>query len=340
MDGHGGDTDVTIGAHRPVAASGGKPQASAAARPAAAAHPTAPAASGETGLVNSSRAVVGTVLEDAGFLVRPDGALFVVVHRPAAGPALGSVTLCSSLFAEQHTDYRREVRLARVLASAGFAVIRFHYRGLGNSAPAPGSVEAFARDALDVTLAARRMTPVSRVAFAGVGVGSLVASRALLAHQEAPLLLWKPVVDGAQFFRDFLRARLIAAARLGGARSGTTEELLSRLASDGRVDIMGFTVTASLYHSVTASRLAETLPRCPRPILLQSFRGARARGLEELAAHWSARGSLVEIQPVKLPEDPWFIPDGAQAAASVLATEEQLMAKARDWLLRSWGNSG
>ncbi len=85
------------------------------------------------GLTNWARAVVGNLIEDAGFLVRPEGSLFVVVHRSADRAPSGLLTVCGSLFAEQHTDYRREVRLARVLASQGIAVARFHYRSVGNS---------------------------------------------------------------------------------------------------------------------------------------------------------------------------------------------------------------
>jgi pimeloyl-ACP methyl ester carboxylesterase len=323
---------VATGAHPPVEASAGQPQADVTVET-----DTPPASVGAS-LANSARTVVGTVQEDAGFLARPDGSLFVVLHRPADQPPVGLLTVCSSLFAEQHTDYRREVRLARMLASAGLAVARFHYRGFGNSAPTSASLDAFTRDALDVNLAAQRLTSVSRIAFLGVGVGSLVASRALLAHPEAPLLLWKPVVDGERFFRDFFRARLIAATRVGGTRPGTTDELLARLVNEGHVDVMGFTVATSLYDSLIASRLTETLPRHPRRILVQPFRGARATGVERLAEDWRACGCLVDVQPVKLAEDPWFIPDGAAVAASILATEEQLMANARDWLLSSWRN--
>ncbi len=325
-------TTVTTSANWPVAASGGKPQADVAVEP------NGPAACAEASLVNSARTVVGTVLEEAGFLVRPDGALFVVLHRPVDRPTSGLLTVCSSLFAEQHTDYRREVCLARVLAPAGVAVARFHYRGLGNSAPASASLDAFTQDALDVTLAALRLTSASRVAFLGVGVGSLVASRAWPAHPDAPLLLWKPVIDGAKYFRDLFRARLIAATRARAPRPGTTDELLATLVSEGHADVMGFTVAASLYGSLVESRLTETLPGQPRRILVQPFRGARAAGVERLAADWRACGCLVDVQPVKIAEDPWYIPDGAAVAASVHDTEEQLMANARDWLLSSWGS--
>ena len=292
--------------------------------------------SAEASLVNSAQTVVGGVLEDAGFLARPDGALFVVLHRPVDRPPSGLLTVCSSLFAEQHTDYRRDVCLARLLASAGVAVARFHYRGIGNSAPGSASLDTFAQDALDVTLAARRLTSASRVAFLGVGVGSLVASRAWLTQPDAPLLLWKPVIDGAQYFRNLFRARLIAATRARAPRPATTDELLAKLVNEEHADVMGFTVTASLYDSLVAARLTGTWPGQPRRILLQPFRGARATGVERLAADWRAHGCLVDVQPVKLAEDPWYIPDAAAVAASVHDTEEQFMANARDWLLSSW----
>jgi hypothetical protein len=290
---------------------------------------------GEMSLANSARAVIGPVLEDTGFLVRPEGALFVVLHQPADRPPVGSLTVCSSLFAELHTDYRREVRLARMLASAGIAVARFHYRGVGNSAPAAGSLDAFTRDALDMTLAVQRMTSASHTAFFGTGVGSLVASGALLGYPKAPLVLWKPVVNGSQFCRDLFRARLFAATRLDGPRPPATEELLAEMASAGHVDVMGFRLDAGLYDSLMASRLTETLPRQARPILIQPFRGARAAGAQRLASDWSAAGCRTDVRPVKLAEDPWFIPDGADIAASILATEEELMTATRDWLLSS-----
>lgn len=289
-----------------------------------------------TGLTNSARAVVGSVVEDAGFLARPEGSLFVVLHRPAGRAPSGLLTVCGSLFAEQHTDYRREVRLARVLASAGVAVARFHYRSVGNSGAGSASLDAFSRDALDVTLAAARAGSLSRIAFLGVGMGSLIASRALSDHPDAPLLLWKPVLDGTRFFKDFFRARLAAATRIGGSRPAPTDDLLARLAREGQIDVMGFMVTASLYESLNGCHLAQLIPQNPRPILVQPFRGGRATGLEQLVADWRGSGSRVDLEPVKLAEDPWFIPDGAEVAASILATEEQLITSVRDWLLGVW----
>ena len=242
--------------------------------------------------------------------------------------------MCGSLFAEQHTDYRREVRLARVLASAGFAVARFHYRGFGNSAAVPRSLEGFTRDALDVTEAAiGQSTPDSRVAFLGVGAGSLVASRALSAYPGAPLLLWKPVLDGAQFFKDFFRARLIAAT---GSAGRVPVPPASRWPGQRRTrrrdGVHGHRQPVPLRDcGAPGGDHAPTAPQNPPPAVPR-FPGDRCR----TAGRGEHSGLAVYIQPVKLAEDPWFIPDGADIAASILGIEDQLIADTRDWLRGAW----
>lgn len=285
----------------------------------------------------TAQMTVGDVRETAGFLTRAEGSLFMVLDRPAAQPPVGLLTVCSALFGEQHADYRREVRMARALASAGFAVTRFHYRGVGNSAPAEASLDAFVRDALDVVRVAQRETGAQRRAILGVGPGALVAARAAGASSDGALLLWKPVGDGSQFFRGLFRARMIAATRPGGERPSSTDSLLARMAAEGSVDVMGFTLWASLYESLGAARLdAALVPHIER-VLIQPFRGSRATEAKHTAATWRERGCRVDLEPVKLPEDPWFVPDRADVSAAVMAAEQQLIATSRDWLLDYWG---
>lgn len=297
-----------------------------------------PPVDADSSLTNSARAVSPASTEEAGFLARPVGDLFVVLHTPTARAPIGSLTICSSLFAEQHTDYRREVRLARTLAAAGVAVARFHYRGVGNSAPASGSVETFGEDALDVAEAVRQMAPNRPFALLGVGAGSVIAAHALLAYPEAPLVVWKPVVDGSRFFRDFFRARVIAATRSGAPRPAATPELLEQLANEGHVDVMGFRLSQELYESLSAASFSELVLQHPRRVLLQPFRGARAAELERLVPEWTTAGGAVDARPAKLAEDPWFIPEGEAVAAVISAEEERLIANVRDWLLSLWSD--
>jgi pimeloyl-ACP methyl ester carboxylesterase len=296
-----------------------------------------PPVDAKSNLTNSARALSAASTEEAGFLARPVGDLFVVLHTPTGRAPIGSLTICSSLFAEKHTDYRREVRLARALAVAGVAVARFHYRGVGNSAPATGSVEAFGEDALDVAGAVRQLAPNRPFALLGVGAGSVIAAHALLAYPEAPLLLWKPVVGGSKFFRNFFRARVIAATRGGLPTPAPTPELLEQLANEGHVDVMGFRLSKELYESLGTASFSELVAQHPRPVLLQTFQGARAAELEPLVPEWTEAGVALDARPAKLAEDPWFIPEGEAVAAVISAEEERLIANARDWLLGLWG---
>ncbi len=54
-----------------------------------------------------------------------------------AGSARAGVVICSPVFKEARTNYRREVLLSLALARAGIAAQRFQYRGTGNSGGDP-----------------------------------------------------------------------------------------------------------------------------------------------------------------------------------------------------------
>ena len=84
------------------------------------------------------RSIETTMLEEDGsraeacFIKTDRGVLFMVTHLPAE-PAEGAVVVCSPIQSELLKNNRREVMLARSLASQKLAVARFHYIGTGNS---------------------------------------------------------------------------------------------------------------------------------------------------------------------------------------------------------------
>jgi pimeloyl-ACP methyl ester carboxylesterase len=82
------------------------------------------------------------VSETAAFISSAAGLVLVHAHIPAS-PAQPPVVICSSVYEELRNNYRREVLLARRLAAAGAPVVRFQYRGFGNSDDAPGAGPTF-----------------------------------------------------------------------------------------------------------------------------------------------------------------------------------------------------
>lgn len=131
--------------------------------------------------------------------------LFGVVHIPRDGVARGGVVICPPLGREHLDTYRGLKLLAQRMCDDGFAVLRFDYRGTGDSTGAQGDEAAVddylvsIRSAIDYL----RSSGVTRVTLLGLRMGALLAATVAAAHHElAGLALWDPVVDGRKFLRE------------------------------------------------------------------------------------------------------------------------------------------
>ena len=259
-------------------------------------------------------------------------------HLPPASASAG-VVVCSPLYAELLRNYRREVLIGRLLASRGIAVQRFHYRGHGNS---DGRVDDATFETMrdDAIAAARHLvetTGISRVAFFGTRLGALVAAAAARHFGAAPLALWDPVLDPSQYFRDIFRASKIQALKQGGT-SRSTEDPLERLARDGSIDILGYSVTHRLYESGRGRSLIEEVGSEPRSTLvLQLGNDQRLhRGCAELVSRWQGLGFDAEGLSVGQQEAWWFTA-GALVIKEELTQPVELTA---GWLMRKLSAPG
>lgn len=126
------------------------------------------------------------------------------LHLPARGRARGGVVLCPSLGLEALTAYAAYRRIARVLAEAGLAVLRFDYRGTGDAAGTlceDASAEGWIED-VAVARAHLRACGVRRVALVGLRLGATVAAASAAACRPDALVLWDPVAKGHTFLRE------------------------------------------------------------------------------------------------------------------------------------------
>jgi pimeloyl-ACP methyl ester carboxylesterase len=117
--------------------------------------------------------------------------VFTYLHLAGFPAARCSSALLAREFAH---NYRREVLLARALAVAGQAVLRFHYRHTGNS-DGDGvdlTFDSMREDALGAIDALRSQAPKGPLTILGTRWGSLIAAAAAAHHPDAAVVLWSP----------------------------------------------------------------------------------------------------------------------------------------------------
>lgn len=148
--------------------------------------------------------------------------LFGVLH-PALGRAsdTGVVLLQPGIheYERAHWAFRS---LASALAARGSHVLRFDYRGTGDSAGEPdeATVEACVEDAAIASQELREVPRVRRVSLVGMRLGAAVAAMACARGLAVDnLVLWEPVVRGARYLAELetldaaMRLRLLLSPR-------------------------------------------------------------------------------------------------------------------------------
>lgn len=129
------------------------------------------------------------------------------IHTPPQMALRGpcAALICAPIGQEYIRVHRALVRLGLELASRGVHVLRFDYRGCGDSL---GEFTDFGPDdwTADITEAFDEMisgTGATRTTVIGVRIGALFAATCLHTARRADnFVLWEPVLDGDAFVRE------------------------------------------------------------------------------------------------------------------------------------------
>lgn len=225
--------------------------------------------------------------EEAGFHDVGGERLFAVVHRPATETGRG-VVLCAPLGEEQLWAHRVFVSWARELAAQGFTVVRFDYRGEGDSdrefehSDLESRVDDAARAIGILRAAAPRLKETTLV---GLRLGASIAALAATSQEGVDrLVLCDPVADGAAYMQVVLRINLAAQMALHRKVVTGRDELVAAMEDGATVNIEGYELAAPFYRQVTAFRLADVLPRFAGPSLLVQIAAEGAPPRRDLAA--------------------------------------------------------
>ena len=231
------------------------------------------------------------------FFGSADEPLYGVCHpaEPTAGPPLGAV-ICPPILHECDDAHRALRALAELLARAGVHVLRFDYRGTGDSAGNgdQGSVPGWTRDvrlAMDELRASRGVESVGLVGLRfGASLAARAAAEAATEGEELPfVVLWEPVVRGGPYVQSLrsLQAAWLAydaRERPGALRLGTPHEVMGNPLPDALGESLG-----------SVDLLADPLPRAARSLIVDE--GA-ADELAQLASRYDLDGLAVEHERI------------------------------------------
>jgi len=142
--------------------------------------------------------------EEAGYFSVPGAHVYTVVHQ--VKEPLARVFLIGPLASERHFSYHPWVRWARYLAERQIEVVRFDYRGVGEST---GLFEemSFENWSEDVELLGQWIedqTPRVPVLLHGLEIGAILAARSFKKGRGDALLLWSPPDNANQALRSSL----------------------------------------------------------------------------------------------------------------------------------------
>ena len=105
-----------------------------------------------------------------------DAPLYGVYHPPTGSPRNEGVVLCASFGQEAMRSHRALRQLGLLLAKKGYHVLRFDYRGAGDSGLDMWDVDAqmWQQDVDTAIVELREMSGVDKISVVGLRVGALI----------------------------------------------------------------------------------------------------------------------------------------------------------------------
>ncbi len=198
--------------------------------------------------------------------------LFGMLHLPDGRPRHGLV-LCHALAEEKLWSHRVFVALSRELANRGMAVLRFDFRGEGESDLDFEQTGIASRidDAVRAAEVLLEQQPtLAGVSFLGHRLGGAIAAAAaarLRSHAQA-LLVWDPVPSGREYLMQLLRSNLAKQMARQGQAPRTRQALIQALEAGETVVVDGYGIGQALYRELIALELPALLEALECPALL------------------------------------------------------------------------
>jgi pimeloyl-ACP methyl ester carboxylesterase len=150
-------------------------------------------------------------VHEAFFFGPGDQQIFASYHPPTGGAGQVLTVICPPLFSDYMRTHLALRDIAAALAEKGQHVLRFDYRGTGDSFGELGEITV-SKWLEDIALAVREGREISgstEIRLLGVRAGALLACKSMGTSSDVRrLVLWDPVPDGADYLRALRRIQV------------------------------------------------------------------------------------------------------------------------------------
>lgn len=188
-----------------------------------------------------------------------DGAQLCLVHHAAsARRPRATIVLAGPMTLERAHGYLTWVRLARNLALNGYDVVRFDYRGVGESTGLfkDQSFDTWRSDLGAVVRSVKQ--PRRRLVVLGLRLGALLARPFFEDGAIDGLVAWEPPVTARAMVMDMLRRKLAADyMEFPDAPRKVRDDYVKDLERGHDVEVEGYPWTRQLWKSADAYAFAE-----------------------------------------------------------------------------------
>lgn len=217
------------------------------------------------------------------FFFGPSTAQLLGVYHPA-NPERNTnraVLLCYPFGQEYMRAHRAFRQLANSLAKNGLHVLRFDYRGTGDSACDLYEVNCadWLQDIETAIQELKDMSGVSKVTLVGLRLGGLLAGTVAARNRAvSSLVVWDPVINAGDYLIDL---------RQQAASASHDKRESNFIDSEGGVHFNGFCMSSSFQKSMSDLNLQKSKPVCSRTLQVASHENQEFLALKNA---WSGLG--------------------------------------------------
>lgn len=224
--------------------------------------------------------------------------LYGVYHAPSSSTSQQQAVLLCAPFGQEYMRSHRAFRqLAMLLNKQGYGVLRFDYKGTGDSygEPEDASVEDWLENIVQAAEELKHSSQVDRISLVGLRLGGLLASAASTQINNVDqLVLWDSVNSGQDYFNELCQAM-----------DNNQGHASRNLSASGDIHFNGFVLTKPQLDALKELELAKLQPSANKIFQICS---SQCEQQEQLKLAWSQYMNF-HYQHVPAPGDWNFVDD-------------------------------